>query len=368
MSDATGEVILYVSNLRRSARFYGTVLGFAFGGYMTAEGEVVPDADGEGDFTCAMLQLEGLVVNLVPAAAAGLDPGAGAGHVVSVPDLDAVHAALRADGAGPSEILEQPWGRREFTVADPDGYCWTLCVATDPRVDQSAARARGEITGYVSAEDYMRAAAEQNLTLQQYLDKAWGTPEATLTDFSEIVFAQVAKFGVFDRPLRRVVEIGTGVGMHVRTVMRRCRPESYESYEPEKGWADWLAQEYGVVSHDSDGVSLRQTPTGSVDLVHAHGVFVALIFLTSVQYFREMARVLRPGGYAVFDILSEECMTAEAIDTWLASEWRWPVVHDKDFVKGLCARCGFEFVGDFQTAAFDEEGVCQTNYLIFRKL
>src|SRR5262249_13794918 len=149
---------------------------------------------------------------------------------------------------------------------------------------------------------------ERGLTLQQYLDKVWATPKVTLADFSAGIFAQIEKFGVFDRPVRRVVEIGTGVGMHVPTVLRRCRPESYESYEPDAGWAEWLAREYGVISHESDAVSLRQTPDAAADLVHAHGVFVALRFLATARYFREMGRVLRPGGHAVFDILSEECM------------------------------------------------------------
>lgn len=368
MSEANAEAILYVSDLRRSTRFYEAVLGFAFEGYFTADNALVMDQDAQGEFACATLRARGLTVNLVPADPAGLGVGAGVGHVVNVPELDALHAAVQAAGAEPSAIEEQPWGFREFTVSDPDGYTWTLRTKTDARGDQAAARGRGEITGYVSAGDFQKAAQEQNLTVQEYLDKVWGTDTATLSDFSEGVFTQAARFGVFDRPVRRVVEIGTGVGMHVPTVTRRCQPESYESYEPERGWAAWLTREYGVVSHDCDGVSLRQTATASVDLVHAHAVFVALLFLTSVQYFREITRILRPGGHAVFDILSVASMPEEAVDAWLASEWRWPVVLNKDHVAGFFLRRGCAFVGDFLVPAFDEQGVCQTNYLIFKKL
>lgn len=368
MPEGNAETILYVSDLRRSTRFYETVLGFAFDGYLTAENAIFQDPDAEGEFACAALRARGLNVNLVPGDPVGQGVGGAVGHVVNVPELDALHAAVQAAGAEPSEIEEHSWGVREFTVLDPDGYAWTLRAKTEARGEQAGARSRGEITGYVSAGDFQRAAREQNLTVQEYLDKVWGTNTATLSDFSEGVFNEAARFGVFDKPVRRVVEIGTGVGMHVPTVTRRCQPESYESYEPERGWAAWLAREYGVVSHDCDGVSLRQTATASVDLVHAHAVFVALLFLTSVQYFREIARILRPGGHAVFDILSEASMPEEAVDTWLKSEWRWPVVLNKDFVAGFFQRRDCQFVGDFLVPAFDEQGVCQTNYLVFKKL
>jgi SAM-dependent methyltransferase len=367
MKTGTPEVNLYVRDLARSVRFYHLGLQFAFEGYVTADGAVVEDINTEGEFACATVLAPGLRINLIPAGAGG-SPGGAADHLIQVANVDAVHATVLETGGRPSGVVNQPWQRREFTVADDDGYEWTVAAPVRGLSDQSQARETGEITGYVSAREYREAARAQGLSLQQYLDRNWGTKTATLSDFSEGVFREVAKFGVFDRPTQHVVEIGTGVGMHVPTVLRLGRPESYESYEPERDWAEWLAEEYGVISHDCDGVSLRQTPTASVDLVHAHGVFVALPFLTTVQYFREMGRVLRPGGFAVFDILSEECMDEVAIETWLASEWRWPIVLNREFVKGLMQRRGLAFVGDFRIATTDEAGKCPANYLIFRRV
>lgn len=41
---------------------------------------------------------------------------------VSVEDIDAFYEALTTKGLTPeSEPQDQPWGRREFTVVDPDG-------------------------------------------------------------------------------------------------------------------------------------------------------------------------------------------------------------------------------------------------------
>ena len=43
---------------------------------------------------------------------------------VRVSDLDAQHAQLAQHGVGVSPIQVQPWGERNFTFTDPDGYLW----------------------------------------------------------------------------------------------------------------------------------------------------------------------------------------------------------------------------------------------------
>lgn len=363
-----GEVTLYVSDLKASARFYGEVLDFTFDAYVTTDGVVVTDERAEGDIVCATLRAGSLTLNLVSAPTVGAEPGTAVEHAVAVPNVDAAHARACAARIRVSDPTEKAWGRCEFDVADPDGYTWIVYQAEDVGIDRTEPQRRGEITGYYSAEELLRAAGECGLTLQQYLDTVWHTGEATIAAFAKGVFARAADFGVFDRPVRRVVEIGTGVGMYVPAILDRCRPESYESYEPREDWARWLAEEYGVISHDCDGVSLRQTPSASAHLVHAHGVFVVLPFLTSVQYFREIGRVLQPGGHAVFDVLSEVCLGAtEAINAWLASEWRWPVLLTTDYVSRFMEDLGLVFAGDFVAPAF-EGGRLNTHYLVFRKL
>jgi catechol 2,3-dioxygenase-like lactoylglutathione lyase family enzyme len=44
-----------------------------------------------------------------------------AGCYLVVPDADAWHRRLRGVGLPVSEIADQPWGMREFTLSDPDG-------------------------------------------------------------------------------------------------------------------------------------------------------------------------------------------------------------------------------------------------------
>jgi uncharacterized glyoxalase superfamily protein PhnB len=49
---------------------------------------------------------------------------------VQVEDVDAEHTRLKALGIGVSELYDQPWGERNFTFTDPDGYLWSYSQAT----------------------------------------------------------------------------------------------------------------------------------------------------------------------------------------------------------------------------------------------
>jgi uncharacterized glyoxalase superfamily protein PhnB len=46
-------------------------------------------------------------------------------HVaVRVSDLDSQHARLTSRGVSVTPIQTQPWGERNFSLTDPDGYVW----------------------------------------------------------------------------------------------------------------------------------------------------------------------------------------------------------------------------------------------------
>ena len=51
-----------------------------------------------------------------------MDPAANhAGCYVITKDADAWHARMTADGLPVSELADQPWGMREYTLTDPSG-------------------------------------------------------------------------------------------------------------------------------------------------------------------------------------------------------------------------------------------------------
>jgi uncharacterized glyoxalase superfamily protein PhnB len=50
---------------------------------------------------------------------------AGGMHVaVQVDDVDAEHARLRKLGVEVIDLWDAPWGERNFSFDDPDGYTW----------------------------------------------------------------------------------------------------------------------------------------------------------------------------------------------------------------------------------------------------
>jgi catechol 2,3-dioxygenase-like lactoylglutathione lyase family enzyme len=104
-------VFAYVSDLGRSKRFYAETLGWKLG---TDEADVAGFGFGGGY----------LVIHRDdrPSAARSFEGGM---HVaVLVDDVDAEHARLRKLGLEVSALHDQPWGQRDFSFADPDGYVW----------------------------------------------------------------------------------------------------------------------------------------------------------------------------------------------------------------------------------------------------
>jgi predicted enzyme related to lactoylglutathione lyase len=101
---------IQVSDLARAKTFYGEALGW---GLETDEPGVAGFRFGSGY----------LVVSEAPPE--GPRPTAGGVEIaVQVDDLEAQHERLDRAGAAPTPIAARPWGERNFSFRDPDGYAW----------------------------------------------------------------------------------------------------------------------------------------------------------------------------------------------------------------------------------------------------
>jgi SAM-dependent methyltransferase len=197
------------------------------------------------------------------------------------------------------------------------------------------------------------------MPLGDYIDMRFNVPGTT-----QKTVDKMAELGVFSGKVDRVCEIGPGSGRYLAKVVELCKPSYYEIYETSKDWREWLAQRYGVVSQNTDGASLSSTPSQSLDLVHKHKVLYGNPIITIGRYLLEMARVVKDGGYAVFDLVTEDCLTDELLDKWIASG----VDHacsmtSKPYVIDFFARRGFQYLGGFIVPM--EPGV--TEYFVFKK-
>ena len=119
--DAKLGVMLYVSDLKRSAEFY-RALGFGFEGYWdNVTNEVVEAWEDVQEPGYAEVRAGEASLGLHP------DPDFESGPVrvkpsFTVGDVDAVFDAAVRAGADAIEPRDFPWGARMFTVTDPDGH------------------------------------------------------------------------------------------------------------------------------------------------------------------------------------------------------------------------------------------------------
>lgn len=210
--------------------------------------------------------------------------------------------------------------------------------------------------GYISAKDTVAAAAEANMSVCDYVEKLWGQQGCT-----QRVIDLMGSAGVFDIKSPNVLEIGAGTGRYLEKVLAKSNPARYESYEIARDWAKWLGSKYPIESHAADGVSLGTTSSNSVDLLHAHGVFVYLPFLDSYRYWKETWRVVRNGGWVVFDVFSEDCVDEQTIENWLKSEDRYPCFLSKRYLVALFKRKGFSL----RTSFTNPYGAGNSEYLVF---
>jgi catechol 2,3-dioxygenase-like lactoylglutathione lyase family enzyme len=107
-------VRISVSDLKVAKRFYGDTLGWRL---ETDEAYVAGFWFGPGY----------LVAALEPSASKSRDGGMTV--TVRVDDLEAQHQLLKDKGVSVSSIESRPWGQRDFSFTDPDGYRWDYAQA-----------------------------------------------------------------------------------------------------------------------------------------------------------------------------------------------------------------------------------------------
>lgn len=168
---------------------------------------------------------------------------------------------------------------------------------------------------FIPFEETARAAQGAGFSIADYVDTVMNQSPGS----SQATVDLMAAAGVFANAIDTVVEIGPGTGRYLEKTIKAAHPRRYEIYETAGPWLTYLAQNYDVVAQETDGFSLSKTPDMSADLVHAHKVFNTVTFMMSCCYWNEMVRVVKPGGWAVFDIMTERCLEGDALSVWAKS-------------------------------------------------
>lgn len=222
---------------------------------------------------------------------------------------------------------------------------------------------RGGVDDFIPFEATMRAAKAAGLSVGDHIDAVMnGTPGATQSTID-----QLRTLGVYAAKPDTILEIGPGSGRYLEKTLKECSPERYEIYETAAPWAGYLVETFGVIARPTAGSSLAPTPDGSVDLVQAHKVFNTVTFLCAARYFFEMARVVRPGGRIVFDVMTETCLDPATVRTWATEGGPGHDSYPAAMPRGTCVDL-FATLGCTLEASFPAPmGVASTEVLVFVK-
>jgi catechol 2,3-dioxygenase-like lactoylglutathione lyase family enzyme len=106
-------VFALVSELERSKKFYRDVVGWKLG---TEEGNVAGFSFGPAY----------LVIHQDNRPSGSRIYGGGMHVEVQVDNVDAEHARLSSKGVAVTALADWPWGERNFSFKDPDGYTWSV--------------------------------------------------------------------------------------------------------------------------------------------------------------------------------------------------------------------------------------------------
>jgi hypothetical protein len=214
------------------------------------------------------------------------------------------------------------------------------------RIQRDSDHDPSDVATFIAFRRTMEAARAAGLSVGDYVDtvmnKVPGSSQNTIDKMTSV--------GVFSQPLEIIVEIGPGTGRYLEKTIMAARPSRYEIYETAGPWASYLVSEYKVALQPTDGYSLAGTANASVDLVHAHKVFSTVPFMVTTCYLQEMARVIRIGGWAAFDVVTERCLDADTVQIWAKSGIRngsYPAVFPRSVVEDVFAGNGFELAGSF---------------------
>lgn len=212
--------------------------------------------------------------------------------------------------------------------------------------------------GFISANEIIHTAKRENLSVCDYVEKIWNQSGRTQSVIDEMEMARV-----FSKEFPSVLEIGPCTGRYLEKIINKISPKSYEIYETAQDWNNWLKKTYPIISRNADGYSLKETANDSIDIAHAHGVFVYLPFLVAVKYFFELFRVVNQNGYVIFDIFSENCFDQITLQNWINTSQIYPCIFPKKYLIELFNNNGFSLISTF----FNKYGEGKSEYFIFKK-
>jgi SAM-dependent methyltransferase len=218
--------------------------------------------------------------------------------------------------------------------------------------------------GYIDAKTTIEAAKAAGISIHEYVYRNSSAHHKGRTDR---IMERIAR--LFDRGSKiSIAEIGTGTGMYLERACKLFNCTTYHVFETDPGWRSYacevLAKQTTCIVHKCDGTTLKELKDGSIDLVHAHGVFVYTPSLVTLTYISESARVLKNGGKLCFDCYLDSSFGRSEIDKWIESEYRFPIITSSKVLFDHLARSNLKVLSTF----CEVHGPDHVDYLVCEKM
>jgi SAM-dependent methyltransferase len=143
--------------------------------------------------------------------------------------------------------------------------------------------------------------------------------------------ALVKNFGTSFSDYRNVLDWGCGSARVARHTIKALGTQlRFIGVDIDRLAIDWANKEVGPHFRVCERQPPLEVPDGSVDLVYAYSVFTHLAEANFKLWIVELARILEPGGVALFTVLSDRAMIAAqcGLSRSALEEWNSTGIHD----------------------------------------
>jgi len=220
--------------------------------------------------------------------------------------------------------------------------------------------------GFIDAIKTVKQSKSLGLSVCEYLENNETDPRKH--GRRDRIIEELKNAGILKR-FDRICEIGTGTGQYLERMIAISKPHHYDVYETDPAWVKFLQKEYSnrdgcrLTCHPANGYQLNYNNDNTCDLVHAHGVFVYLPLLHSLEYLTECVRVCRPGGFIVFDYYPAEEFSLSVAEEWLKGPHRFPVVIPETLLDEFTQKRHLQTIHKFLMI----HGSGQVTYIVWQK-
>jgi ubiquinone/menaquinone biosynthesis C-methylase UbiE len=139
-------------------------------------------------------------------------------------------------------------------------------------------------------------AKKAGMDVNDFIEKDHNKP--ALAELQALAFPHISSSSV-------VCELGPGTGCYTRRLLEKVTDGTVHIVDFDEYTIEFLKQYFKgnprALYHLNSGYTLPAELSDSVDLVFASSVFTGTTLTYTCAYIDEFARVLKPGGFAVFD-------------------------------------------------------------------